>query len=210
MSNCVVGSRGLGLPGGTVAKDGVEGNDHFAPLSLRQHHDIETVLQHIDSTKALLSHPHVPSLLMRDRTLATVREWKKRLEHQAHWRLSPRRLGASSRNGDGVVNRPPVISHYALFPTTRRREVLGLIGGAAAPIWAQRARAQSSNRLLRVGLVSSTDPRSAPQYAAIDQRLSSEHFEATALATALFDSGTPAAELVYCEPPARLFSITGD
>src|SRR4051794_12750100 len=30
MSNCVVVSRGLGLPGGTVANDGVEGSDHFA------------------------------------------------------------------------------------------------------------------------------------------------------------------------------------
>ena len=54
----------------------------------------------------------------------------------------------------------------------KRRSVLGLIGAAAAPIWAQRALAQSSDRILRVGLVSSTNPRSAPQYAAIDQRLS--------------------------------------
>ena len=53
----------------------------------------------------------------------------------------------------------------------RRRSALGLIGAAAAPMWAQRALAQSSNRILRVGLVSSTNPRSAPQYAAIDQRL---------------------------------------
>ena len=52
----------------------------------------------------------------------------------------------------------------------RRRSVLGLIGAAAAPMWTQRALAQSS-RILRVGLVSSTNPRSAPQYAAIDQRL---------------------------------------
>ena len=30
--------------------------------------------------------PEGPSLLMRARALATVREWKKRLEHQAHSR----------------------------------------------------------------------------------------------------------------------------
>src|SRR5215207_957735 len=31
--------------------------------------------------------------------------------------LSPRRLRASSRDGGGVVNRPPVTPHYAPFPT---------------------------------------------------------------------------------------------
>src|SRR5215204_1670438 len=53
---------------------------------LRQQQHVEPVLRHIDSNEALLYHPRVPSLLMRARALATVREWKKRLEHQAHSR----------------------------------------------------------------------------------------------------------------------------
>src|SRR5829696_4021941 len=56
------------------------------PCGLRQQQHVEPVLRHVDSTEALLYHPRVPSLLMRARALATVREWKKRLEHQAHSR----------------------------------------------------------------------------------------------------------------------------
>ena len=40
----------------------------------------------IVSTVAMLCHLRPPSLLMRARALATVREWKKRLERQAHSR----------------------------------------------------------------------------------------------------------------------------
>src|SRR5215204_3659381 len=54
--------------------------------ALRQQQHVKPVLRHVDSTEALLYHPLVPSLLMRARALATVREWKKRLEHQAHSR----------------------------------------------------------------------------------------------------------------------------
>jgi hypothetical protein len=50
---------------------------------LRQQQHVAPVLRHVDSTEALLYYPRVPSLLMRARALATVREWKKRLEHQA-------------------------------------------------------------------------------------------------------------------------------
>src|SRR3954462_14177925 len=56
------------------------------PCGLRQQQPVEPVLRDVDSTEALLYHPRVPSLLMRARALATVREWKKRLEHQAHSR----------------------------------------------------------------------------------------------------------------------------
>src|SRR5215207_9493122 len=56
------------------------------PCGLRQQQHVEPVLRHVDSTEALLYHTRVPSLLMRARALATVREWKKRLEHQAHSR----------------------------------------------------------------------------------------------------------------------------
>jgi hypothetical protein len=38
----------------------------------------------------MLCHLRAPSLLMRARALATVREWKKRLEHQAHSRFKSR------------------------------------------------------------------------------------------------------------------------
>src|SRR5215216_6240117 len=54
--------------------------------ALRQQQHVKPVLRHVDSTEALLYHPLVPSLLMRARALETVREWKKRLEHQAHSR----------------------------------------------------------------------------------------------------------------------------
>jgi hypothetical protein len=53
-------------------------------LALGQYDDFETFLRHVDPTIGMLYHPRVPSLLMRARALATVREWKKRLEHQAH------------------------------------------------------------------------------------------------------------------------------
>jgi hypothetical protein len=71
--------RDEGVPARPVVRD-------REPLALRQHGDIETVLRHVDSTIGKLYHPRVPSLLMRARALATVREWKKRLEHQAHSR----------------------------------------------------------------------------------------------------------------------------
>ena len=71
--------RDEGVPARPVVRD-------REPLALRQHGDIETVLRHVDSTIGMLYHPRVPSLLMRARALATVREWKKRLEHQAHSR----------------------------------------------------------------------------------------------------------------------------
>jgi hypothetical protein len=40
-------------------------------------------------------HLRIPSLLMRARALATVRVWKKRLEHQAHSRFE-------HQGGDGL------------------------------------------------------------------------------------------------------------
>src|SRR5262245_16482238 len=57
---------------------------------LGQHQNVQTVLRHIDATKGKLCHLRIPSLLMRARAQATVRVWKKRLEHQAHSRCDIR------------------------------------------------------------------------------------------------------------------------
>jgi hypothetical protein len=53
---------------------------------LRQHHHVQAVLRHVDTAEREHCHLRIPSLLMRARALATVRVWKKRLEHQAHSR----------------------------------------------------------------------------------------------------------------------------
>src|SRR5438128_5936928 len=59
---------------------------HRKEPPLRQHHHIQAVLRHVNTAKREHGHLHIPSLLMRARALATVRVWKKRLEHQAHSR----------------------------------------------------------------------------------------------------------------------------
>ena len=68
----------LGPPGGVVI--------HRKALPVRQHLGVQTILRYVNSTVAMLCHLRAPSLLMRARALATVREWKKRLERQAHSR----------------------------------------------------------------------------------------------------------------------------
>ena len=45
------------------------------------------VLRHVNSTIGKFFHLRIPSLLMRAPAHATVRVWKKRLEHQAHSRF---------------------------------------------------------------------------------------------------------------------------
>ncbi len=59
---------------------------HRKEPPLRQHHHVQAVLRHVDTAKREHGHLRIPSLLMRARALATVRVWKKRLEHQAHSR----------------------------------------------------------------------------------------------------------------------------
>jgi hypothetical protein len=68
----------LGPPGAVVS--------HRKVLPARQHLDVQAILRYVNSTVAMFCHLRAPSLLMRARALATVREWKKRLERQAHSR----------------------------------------------------------------------------------------------------------------------------
>ena len=72
----------LGPPGGAVI--------HRKALPMRQHLDVQPILRYVNSTVAMLCHLRAPSLLMRARALATVREWKKQLERQAHSRSNGR------------------------------------------------------------------------------------------------------------------------
>src|SRR6266403_1376056 len=59
---------------------------HRKEPPLRQHYHVQSVLRHVNAAIGKLFHLRIPSLLMRARALATVRVWKKRLEHQAHSR----------------------------------------------------------------------------------------------------------------------------
>ena len=59
---------------------------HRKEPALRQHHHVQAVLRHVNAAIGKLFHLRIPSLLMRARAQATVRVWKKRLEHQAHSR----------------------------------------------------------------------------------------------------------------------------
>ncbi|MFI5113471.1 MAG: hypothetical protein ACHP9S_11620 [Terriglobales bacterium] len=52
----------------------------------------------------------------------------------------------------------------------KRREFITLLGGAAVA-WPLAGFAQTLPKMLRVGLVSSANPRTAPQFVAFDQRL---------------------------------------
>src|SRR5215203_2225478 len=68
--------------------------------------------------------------------------------------LSPRRLRASSRDGGGVVNRPPSPLTMLLSRHTRRREVIAFLAGTGAVAWPPASRAQQ-NAMPLVGLLSS-------------------------------------------------------
>src|SRR5262245_42454200 len=59
---------------------------HRKAQPLGQQQNVQTVLRHVNATKGKLCHLRIPSLLMRAHAQATVRVWKKRLEHQAHSR----------------------------------------------------------------------------------------------------------------------------
>src|SRR5882757_7740477 len=75
--------------------------------------------RNIDADMARFAHLRTPSLLTRARALATVRVWKRWLEHQAHSRSDSRRSRASSHDGGWPVNRPPSTRTMLLSRHTR-------------------------------------------------------------------------------------------
>src|SRR5262249_47623168 len=66
----------------------------------------------------------------------------------------PRRLRASSRDGDDGVNRPPSTLTMLLSRHTRRREFMAFIGAGVA--WPRAARAQQPERVRRIGILLAT------------------------------------------------------
>src|SRR3954447_25181703 len=84
--------------------------------------------------------------------------------------LSPRRLRASSRDGGGVVNRPPSPLTMLLSRHTRRRASIATLAAGGALSLAVRAQ----ERMRRVGLMqplAEDDPEGQPRIAAVREAL---------------------------------------
>src|SRR5262249_16139489 len=92
---------------------------HRRGVLVGQHHHVQTILRHDDSTKR--EHLRIPSLLMRARALATVRGWKKRLELIRGLR-SEAPADFRSRWGDGH-DRIPVSPQNGVWPTYKAPRV---------------------------------------------------------------------------------------
>src|SRR4029077_13379709 len=81
-----------------------------------------------------------------------------------------RRLRASSRDGSGVVNRPPSPLNMLLSRHTRRREFITLLGGVAWPL-AARARADRVRRIGVLMALAADDPTGQARLVAFVQGL---------------------------------------
>src|SRR3954469_9154954 len=84
--------------------------------------------------------------------------------------LSPRRLRASSRDGGGVVNRPPSSLTMLLSRHTRRREFVSiglLLVNAARPAASQ----SSSTKSARIGVLSPAQSDQTPIFHAFREGL---------------------------------------
>ena len=92
--------------------------------ALRQQQYVEPVLRHVDSTEALFYHPRAPSLLMRARALATLREWKKRLDTKLIRGLVTEAATDFQSRRRRCRQPIPVTPHYAPFPTYKAEEFL--------------------------------------------------------------------------------------
>ena len=68
------------------------------------------------------------------------------------------------------MTQPPSPLTMLLSRHTRRREFITLLGGAAAT-WPLAARGQQSGRIVRIGNLSTANPRSAPFYQSFERRL---------------------------------------
>ena len=113
--------------------------------ALRQQQHVKPVLRHIDSTEALLYHPRRPFLADAGSCPGNCAGMEETTGAPSSFAaLSPRRLRASSRDGGGVVNRPPSPLTMLLSRHTRRREFLACLAAvtAAWPLAARRAGAR--------------------------------------------------------------------
>src|SRR5262249_61675171 len=140
---------------------------HRKEPPLRQHHHVQAVLRHVDTAKREHGHLRIPSLLMRARALATVRAWKKRLEHQAHSRFDIRgACGLPVATGAELCRLSPCQPSQCSFPDIHGAARSSRCWAAPQPRgrspccqrWAQARRAASLPVCGQLGSISKCTP----------------------------------------------------